>query len=110
MRRAVADVIENAAKYSDDTIDIATYETDEGATVRVHDSGRGIHPDVLARITGEGERGRSARMTPSGPSRGLAGVQRTVGAHGGILRISSTLGEGTTVTITLPRDEDSAPC
>ena len=44
LRRAIANVLENAAKYSDDVIEVDTFETDEGAAVRVRDRGRGIHP------------------------------------------------------------------
>lgn len=110
LRRAVADVLENAAQYSDDTIDVATYETDEGAAVRVRDRGRGIHPDDLGAITQEGERGRLADAAEGGRGVGLASVQRTVSEHGGILRIASTPGEGTTVTITIPRHDDASSC
>lgn len=110
LRRAVANVLENAAKYSDDVIDIDTFETDEGAAVRVHDRGRGIHPDDLAGITHEGQRGRLADAADGGRGIGLASVQRIVGEHGGILRITSTPGAGTTVTITIPRTDDARGC
>jgi len=106
LRRAVANVLENAAKYSDDLIELSTFETDEGATVRIRDHGRGIHPDDLATITHEGHRGRLADDRDGGHGIGLASVQRIVAEHGGTLRLSSTPGEGTTVTITIPRADD----
>ena len=106
LRRAVSNVLENAAKYSDDLIRVETFETDEGASVRVSDSGRGIHPDDLAAITQEGQRGRFADDADGGRGIGLSSVQRIVTAHGGTLRIASTPGEGTRVTITIPRADD----
>ena len=106
LRRAVANVVENAAKYSDDEIVIEVYETDEGAVVAVADHGRGIHPDDLAHITDEGERGRLADANDGGRGIGLASVHRAVSDHHGILRILSTPGEGTRVTITVPCADD----
>lgn len=108
LRRAIANVLENAAKYSDDVIEVDAFETDEGAAVRVRDHGRGIHPDDLASITHEGHRGRLADDGDGGRGIGLASVQQIVSAHGGTLRIHSTLGEGTTVVLSIPRAEDEA--
>lgn len=106
LRRAIANVLENAAKYSDDVIDVDTFETDEGAAVRVRDRGRGIHPDDLATIIEEGHRGRFAVDTDGGRGIGLSSVHRIVAEHGGTMRISSTPGDGTTVTMTIPRADD----
>ncbi|SDP30058.1 PAS/PAC sensor hybrid histidine kinase [Microbacterium testaceum StLB037] len=106
LRRAIANVLENAAKYSDDLIEVDVFETDEGAVVRVRDRGRGIHPDDLASITQEGNRGRLADAGDGGRGIGLASVQRIVGAHGGTVRIMSAPGEGTSVSLTIPRADD----
>ncbi|WP_082822747.1 sensor histidine kinase [Microbacterium sp. T32] len=106
LRRAVANVLENAAKYSDDVIEVEVYETDEGATVSVSDRGRGIHPDDLAVILDEGERGRLADPRDGGNGIGLASVRRIAAQHGGTVRISSELGAGTTVRLTIPRADD----
>ncbi|WP_081323197.1 sensor histidine kinase [Microbacterium testaceum] len=106
LRRAVANVVENAAKYSDDEITVEVYETDEGAVVSVSDRGRGIHPDDLHRIVEEGERGRFADARDGGNGIGLASVQRIVTAHHGVLRLSSEPGAGTRVTISLPRADE----
>jgi PAS domain S-box-containing protein len=105
LRRAVANVLENAAKYSDDVIDVEVYETDEGATVRVRDRGRGIHPDDLRSVLDEGERGRLADPHDGGSGIGLASVRQIAQEHGGTVRISSELGVGTSVTLTIPRAE-----
>ena len=109
LRRAIANVLENAAKYSDDEIEISVFETDEGAAVRVRDTGRGIHPDDLSVITNDGERGRYAAKGDGGQGIGLASVQRVANAHGGRLRLVSAPGEGTTVTLSIPRTDDDDP-
>jgi len=106
LRRAIANVLENAAKYSDDMIVVQVYATAEGATVSVSDEGRGIHPDDIALVVQDGERGRFADDRDGGSGIGLASVQRLVGRHDGSLRIHSRVGEGTTVAIALPRAED----
>lgn len=110
LRRAMANVLENAAKYSDDVIDVEVYETDEGATVRVRDRGRGIHPDDLRAVLAEGERGRLADPRDGGSGIGLASVRQIIQEHGGAVRIASELGTGTTVTLTMARaDDDITP-
>lgn len=106
LRRAVANVLENAAKYSDDVIEVQVYETDEGATVSVRDRGRGIHPDDLRTVLDEGERGRMADARDGGSGIGLASVRHIVQEHSGTVRIASALGSGTTVTLTIPRADD----
>lgn len=106
LRRAVANVLENAAKYSDDAIDVCVRETDEGAAVTVKDRGRGIHPDDLRTVLREGQRGRLADAGDGGNGIGLASVRQIVEEHGGTVRIASELGVGTTVTLTIPRADD----
>ncbi len=96
LRRAVANVLENAAKYSDDVIEVQVYETDEGrTTVSVRDRGRGIHPDDLRTVLDEGERGRMADARDGGSGIGLASVRHIVQEHSGTVRIASALGSGT---------------
>lgn len=106
LRRAVANVVENAAKYSNDLIEVRTYDAADGAALSVRDRGRGIHPDDLRAVTVEGDRGRYADDRDGGSGIGLASVRRIVEEHGGTLRIASDVGVGTTVTLTLPRDDD----
>lgn len=110
LRNAVAHVLENAAKYSDDVIDVDAYETDEGAAVRVRDRGRGIRADDLVAIMQDGNRGRTGDAPDGADEGGLTKARRIAGEHGGMLRITSVPGEGTTVTITLPRSDHSLSC
>jgi signal transduction histidine kinase len=63
----------------------------------VVDNGSGIPEDVLPRIF---EPQFSTRSTGTGL--GLAIVQRLVRSWGGSVSVESTVGDGTTVTVTVP--------
>ena len=70
-------------------------------SISVLDQGTGIPPETLARIfepyfTTKAERGTGL---------GLAIVSRLVQTHGGFLHVKTRLGEGTTVTLYLPRQD-----
>lgn len=80
----------------------------------VTDRGDGIAPEHLPRLTERFYRADSARSRSlGGTGLGLAIVKHIVERHRGQLEIHSEPGEGTTVTVTLPRapmalDEDAA--
>ena len=67
-------------------------------TVTVADTGRGIAPDLLPRVF---ERFVKGEGSP-GSGLGLAICRDIIKAHGGEISIESQLGQGTTVTFTLP--------
>jgi two-component system sensor histidine kinase HydH len=76
-----------------------------GAVVlEVRDSGRGIAPEDLERI------GTSFFTTrPNGTGLGVVLAQGVINQHGGTLTYASTLGHGTTATITLPVKPQATP-
>ena len=71
-------------------------------SIKFRDTGRGMSVEELARI-----------FTPfstafdGGTGLGMAIVRRIVEDHGGAIDVESTPGEGTTVTILLPRDANA---
>jgi two-component system cell cycle sensor histidine kinase/response regulator CckA len=67
-------------------------------TVRCQDSGLGMAPDVLARVF---EPFFSTKGS-AGTGMGMAILYSVVARHGGDVRVSSVLGEGTTVTLHVP--------
>ncbi len=70
---------------------------DEGRRLVVHDDGRGIAPDALPHVFDP-----AFSTTSSGAGLGLAIARRLVESWGGSIMLASRLGEGTTVTLTLP--------
>jgi signal transduction histidine kinase/FixJ family two-component response regulator len=65
--------------------------------IRITDTGSGIAREDLSRIF---ERYYTTKETGTGL--GLVVVERVVSAHGGTIRVESTEGEGTTVTVYFP--------
>jgi signal transduction histidine kinase len=70
------------------------------ARLTVRDTGHGIAPACLDRIF---EPFFTTKGLGDGTGLGLAIVQRIVASHGGVIRIASTVGQGTTVEIYFPR-------
>ncbi|MFJ6653857.1 ATP-binding protein [Microbacterium sp. NPDC091313] len=102
LRRAVANLIDNAAKYSDGPIEVALAAEDGGMALRVADDGRGIAAEDLPTIFDPYARGRLADPTDGGTGVGLASVRDIVDRLGGQVEIASTLGSGTAITLHLP--------
>lgn len=77
--------------------------TECGVVLRVRDTGRGIAPEDLSHIFDRFWRADRSRARSSGGSGlGLAIARQIVVAHGGTIQASSDVGQGTTMTITLP--------
>ncbi|HWG48013.1 MAG TPA: hybrid sensor histidine kinase/response regulator [Gemmataceae bacterium] len=103
----------NAIKFTPDggTIEVIGRHTGDGVRLQVRDSGVGIAPanlphiftpfftelDVSRHSSGQFEFGRR------GLGLGLSVVRAFVGMHGGTVDVVSTLGQGTTFTLTLPQ-------
>ncbi|MET0788026.1 MAG: ATP-binding protein [Cellulomonas sp.] len=109
LAQAVDNLVSNAIKFtpSGGTIHLGVSPPAEpgagGAVLVVADSGIGIPPDELSQLTTRFFRASSAtRRAIPGVGLGLSITKAVVDAHGGTLTITSTLGEGTTFTITLP--------
>lgn len=98
-------LVSNALKYGRTGTPIRLSAARDGGMVRiaVADRGEGIAPEHLPRLTERFYRvddGRSRSM--GGTGLGLAIVKHIVERHRGQLTITSRLGEGTTVSFTLP--------
>ncbi len=72
----------------------------------VQDSGEGIPPEVLHRVT---EPFFTTKPAGRGTGLGLAMVYGTVKAHGGSLDIQSEVGKGTRITLSFPAAGASTP-
>jgi signal transduction histidine kinase len=107
LRLLIRNLIENALRYTPadrPPVQVTVVATAAGAAeVRVCDRGRGMSPQDLARATEPFYRADPARSrTTGGLGLGLYLCRRIAEAHGGSLRITSELGCGTQVTVSLP--------
>jgi len=101
-------LIENALKYSAPETAVAVEITNKTKSMRwlriiVTDSGEGIAPEHLPRLTERFyrvDKGRSREM--GGTGLGLAISKHIVNRHRGRLTIDSVVGEGSTVSVSLP--------
>ena len=105
MRQILYNLVSNAIKFTPEggTIRIRAEDVATGVRLSVADSGIGIAPDDLPTIFDEFHQVGRTVEREGGTGLGLALVQRLVNAHGGRIDVESTLGEGTTFTLTMPR-------
>jgi signal transduction histidine kinase len=104
--QAVLNLISNATKYGGGKpIEVRVDADDEAATISVVDHGPGIPAHEQARIFREFYRAPEAyRSGVEGTGLGLALVKRHIEALGGSVSVSSTIGQGATFTLRLPRE------
>jgi signal transduction histidine kinase len=106
LRESIEHVLQNAIAYTDrkGKISLVAEGNKKSAVIRIRDNGSGIDPEALPRVfnrfnrvTEAGVRGEAALGL------GLPLTQQFVEAHGGTVELESTKGEGTVVTLTIPR-------
>jgi two-component system, OmpR family, sensor kinase len=103
--RAIQNVLANAHHYSDarKCITIEGDESNGRYTLRIRDEGVGMSGEDLARVGTPFFRADSSRNRKTGGvGLGLLLVKRIVEAHRGKLEVTSQVGVGTTVSLTLP--------
>jgi two-component system, OmpR family, phosphate regulon sensor histidine kinase PhoR len=105
LSRALWNLLENAAKYSEPAAPIRVFARRHRHTVLVgvQDAGAGIPTSEHTRIFQKFVRGDDAtRAGVRGVGIGLALVTRIAEAHGGSVRLESEPGRGSTFTLVLP--------
>ena len=108
VNQLLRNLIDNAMKYGDPDapVEVSLESVETGFSLRVVDRGDGIASEHLPHLTRRFYRtdpGRSRAV--GGTGLGLAIVKHIVERHRGQLDIASKQGEGTTVSIRLPRHE-----
>ncbi len=100
--QVLANLIDNAIKYSDGRayLAISARANGDNIAVEVADHGIGIPRDELERVFERFFRGHGVR--PGGSGLGLTIARRVIEDHGGKIAVRSAHGEGTVVMITLP--------
>lgn len=106
LSRALANLVDNAVKYSHDhgVVEVGIDDDGDGVRVRVVDHGIGIPAGDLGRLGSRFFRASNAvdREVP-GTGLGLRIAQAIVEGHAGVLHVSSEEGSGTEVSVWLPR-------
>lgn len=104
MRRMVANLIDNAIKYthSGGNVNVRLSREDKGpVSLAINDTGIGISPGDLPRIFERFYRGDRSR-SEAGLGLGLSLARAIARAHGGDIAVTSTPDKGSTFTVTLP--------
>lgn len=87
------------------TIDISTEYDDTNVTVRIRDTGSGMSERTIKQVF---DPFFTTKRAKGGTGLGLSIVYRIVEEHAGAISVASTIGEGTTFTITIPyQDQES---
>ena len=106
VKQMLLNLLSNAVKFTDQgAIMVQARTTPTGLTLRVADTGCGISPEHLPRLARPFEQVETElARNNSGTGLGLALTKSLAEMHGGKLNIQSEVGQGTIVTITLPRE------
>jgi two-component system sensor histidine kinase SenX3 len=105
---AVANLVENACKYSDagDAVVVRSRHEDGWVEIEVEDTGVGIPSTDLDRVFERFYRVDRARSRETGGTGlGLAIVRHVATNHHGEVRVRSTEGVGSTFTLRLPGEQ-----
>jgi cell cycle sensor histidine kinase DivJ len=106
IKQILVNLLSNGVKYTPpggEVVINASLAADRAVEISVRDTGTGIAPSDLERLGKPFEQVETAAVrAKEGTGLGLALVKSLTKLHGGEARLSSVLGEGTTVTIRLP--------
>jgi two-component system, cell cycle sensor histidine kinase DivJ len=110
-KQIALNLVANAIKFTERGGSVTVSAEVEGSRLmlRVTDTGVGIAAEDLARIGDPFfQAGKTYQRKHEGTGLGLSIVKSLVGLHNGEMNVESSVGEGTTVAVTLPLDFASA--
>ena len=101
VRQVLLNLLANALRHTPEegSISVEVQAQPQRMLIRVRDSGSGIAPEELPRLFERFQKGSDSR----GSGLGLPIARKLVLAHGGEIGVESALGQGTEVTVSLPR-------
>jgi two-component system phosphate regulon sensor histidine kinase PhoR len=105
LQSALSNLVANAVRYTPDggSVEVRAQAAAGALELSVQDSGPGIAPEHLPRLSERFYRvDRSRSRDSGGTGLGLAIAKHVVQRHGGELRIASAPGAGSTFTLVLP--------
>src|SRR5262249_42160500 len=101
----LSNLLSNAIRHTGQgRVSVSAESDTAGIVVKVSDTGGGISAEELPRIFDRFYKGGASR----GSGLGLTLARNLVIAHGGDIGAESRLGEGTTITFTLPNGVDQS--
>ena len=112
IKQTLLNLVSNAVKFTDEegAISVTARVVGDAAEIAVADNGIGIAPEDIEKVMSPfGQVDSALARDHQGTGLGLPLVQAMVHMHGGRLRLSSKPGEGTTVTIVLPKERLRPP-
>jgi signal transduction histidine kinase len=106
IRQLMIILLDNAVKYSSEDVKVFVSEKEKTVAIQVSDRGIGIPEEDLPHIFERFYRVDKARSRRTGGTGlGLAIAKRIVRLHGGAIQAESRPGEGTAITVTLPKEK-----
>jgi len=104
LEQAVVNLVSNALRYSGEQAIAVTVSGDkQSAYLKVEDHGIGIPDNAVDKIFRPFFRAANASLMHKGLGLGMHITSEIVRRHGGRIEVASTVGVGTTFTVTLPR-------
>lgn len=106
LNQVLENLLSNAIKYSPQggVITIRLLAAEDRLAIDVIDQGIGMNEEQVARVFDKFYRADASNTAIRGLGLGMSIVKRIIEAHKGHIEVASTLGEGTTVHISLPLD------
>ena len=110
MEQVVINLVENAIKYTDaGSVRVRVFTEENEAVFQVSDTGIGIPAEAMAHLFERFYRVDKARSrSTGGTGLGLSIAEKIVALHGGYIKVSSKMGEGSTFTVRLPLYTEAA--
>jgi len=107
VQQLLDNLLVNAVKYSPEggVIRLQAAAANQELVVSVNDQGIGMTASQVSKCCDKFYRADSSDTAVGGLGLGLSIARQIVAAHNGTIRIDSSLGQGTTVTFTLPLDK-----
>jgi signal transduction histidine kinase len=105
IKQVILNLVSNAIKYNKTSgeIGITVKESPTNVVINVSDTGPGIPPESLPYLFNKFYRVPGMEKMTPGTGLGLSICKRIVDAHGGDIEVQSSLGNGSTFTVRLPK-------